>query len=35
MLFGLVNAGVALWSTYLFSKQLSGARALRAACVIV
>src|SRR5690242_1679641 len=35
MLFGLVNAGVALWSTYLFSHQLSGARALRAACVIV
>src|SRR5271170_3242851 len=29
MLFGLVNAGVALWTTYLFSAQLSGARARR------
>jgi len=35
MLFGLVNAGVALWSTYLFSNQLSGARSLRLACVLV
>jgi spermidine synthase len=35
MLFGLINAGVALWSTYLFSAQLSTKRALRAACVVV
>jgi spermidine synthase len=35
MLFGLVNAGVALWTTYLFSNQLSGARTLRIACVVV
>jgi len=35
MLFGLVNAGVALWSTFLFSNQLSGARSLRLACVLV
>src|SRR5579871_5053876 len=35
MLFGLINAGVALWSTYLFSAQLSGARTLRIACVVV
>jgi spermidine synthase len=35
MLFGLVNAGVALWSTYLFSNQLSGARSMRLACVLV
>src|SRR5690348_2371707 len=35
MLFGLVNAGVALWSTYLFSNRLPGTRALRAVCVLV
>src|ERR1700731_2843467 len=35
MLFGLVNAAVALWSTFLFAKQLSRARTLRAACVVV
>jgi spermidine synthase len=35
MLFGLINAGVALWTTYLFSKQLSGTFILRAACVVV
>jgi spermidine synthase len=35
MLFGLVNAGVALWTTYLFSNQLSGTRVLRGACVVV
>ncbi len=35
MLFGLVNAAVALWSTFLFAKQLSAARALRLACVVV
>jgi spermidine synthase len=35
MLFGLINAGVALWTTYLFSAQLSGARTLRIACVLV
>jgi len=35
MLFGLINAGVALWSTYLFANQLSSKRALRVACVVV
>ncbi|HKV26019.1 MAG TPA: polyamine aminopropyltransferase [Candidatus Acidoferrum sp.] len=35
MLFGIVNAGVALWSTYLFSKQLPDSRALRGVCVLV
>jgi spermidine synthase len=35
MLFGLINAGVALWSTFLFAKQLSGVRGLRAACLLV
>src|SRR5690348_2088954 len=35
MLFGLINAGVALWSTYLFARQLAGKRALRVACVLV
>jgi spermidine synthase len=35
MLFGLVNAGVALWSTFLFAAQLTRAAALRAACVVV
>ncbi len=35
MLFGLINAGVALWTTYLFSAQLSGTRTLRVACVVV
>ncbi len=31
MLFGLVNAGVALWSTFLFANQLSAKRGLRLA----
>src|SRR5271154_210723 len=35
MLFGLINAGVALWSTFLFSNQLSGTRTVRAACLLV
>src|ERR1700680_5303265 len=35
MLFGIINAGVALWTTYLFSTQLSGTRLLRIACVVV
>ena len=35
MLFGLVNAGVALWSTYLFSNQIPDTRALRAMCLLV
>ncbi|HET7840922.1 MAG TPA: polyamine aminopropyltransferase, partial [Terriglobia bacterium] len=30
MLFGIVNAAVALWSTFLFAEQLASARALRA-----
>lgn len=35
MLFGLVNAGVALWSTFLFANQLSRTRSLRIACLLV
>jgi spermidine synthase len=35
MLFGLINAGVALWTTYLFAGQLSRTRALRIACLVV
>lgn len=35
MLFGLINAAVALWTTYLFANQLSRTRALRAACLVV
>jgi len=35
LLFGLVNAGVALWSTFLFQKQLPRVEWQRAACVVV
>ena len=35
MLFGLINAAVALWSTYLFANQLAGKRVLRVTCVVV
>jgi spermidine synthase len=35
MLFGIVNAAVALWSTFLFTRQLPTARAARIASVIV
>src|ERR1700677_995985 len=35
LLFGLINAGVALWSTYLFGSQLMQKRSLRVACLIV
>src|SRR5216684_728748 len=35
MLFGLINAGVALWSTFLFANQLSAKRGLRLACLVV
>src|SRR3989441_4297279 len=35
MLFGLINAGVALWSTYLFASQLPARRGLRVACLLV
>lgn len=35
LLFGLVNAAVALWSTYLFRDQLGGRGWLRASCFIV
>jgi spermidine synthase len=35
MLFGIINAGVALWTTYLFASQLSATRALRIVCVVV
>src|SRR5204863_5615152 len=33
MLFGLVNAAVALWSTFIFSKQLATKTALRISCI--
>jgi spermidine synthase len=35
MLFGIVNAGVALWSTYLFAAQLGARRLLRGVSAIV
>src|SRR5271166_656389 len=35
MLFGLVNAGVALWTTYLFARQLMEKNTLRVACFAV
>ena len=35
LLFGLINAGVALWSTYLFREELGARRLLRASCVVV
>lgn len=35
ILFGIVNAGVALWTTFIFREQLGVARALRAGCLAV
>src|SRR2546430_1494570 len=35
LLFGLVNAGVALWSTILFRRQLAAPKRLVASCVLV
>src|SRR6476646_935154 len=35
MLFGLINVGVALWSTFLFARQLPSTRVLRALCLLV
>src|SRR5215469_7681917 len=35
MLFGLINAAVALWSTFLFAGQLAKVRALRIFCVVI
>jgi spermidine synthase len=35
MLFGLINVAVALWSTFLFAKQLPTARTLRLVCAVV
>src|SRR6202022_1965233 len=35
MLFGFINAGVALWSTFLFANQLPATRGLRVACLVV
>src|SRR5207244_11926558 len=35
MLFGLINAGVALWSTFLFVDQLYATRGLRLVCLVV
>src|SRR5712664_1968210 len=35
LLFGIFNAGVALWSTFLFRAQLGGGYGLRAGCFVV
>jgi spermidine synthase len=35
MLFGLINAAVALWSTFLFASHLTRTRGLRIACLVV
>jgi len=35
LLFGLINAGVALWSTYLFREELGARHFLRAMCLVV
>ncbi len=35
VLFGIINAGVALWSTFLFKAQLPSPRMLRVLCVVV
>ncbi len=35
MLFGLINVGVALWSTFLFAKQLPSTQVLRGLCLVV
>ena len=35
MLFGIINVLVALWSTFLFAKQLASVQALRIMCVVV
>src|SRR5438874_3132108 len=35
LLFGMVNAGVALWSTFLFRDQIGARGALRGACAVV
>lgn len=35
ILFGLINAGVALWSTYLFREEMGARTFLRAACIVV
>ena len=34
MLFGIINVAVALWSTFIFSKQLATVRSLRVLCLI-
>ncbi len=35
ILFGMLNAAVALWSTFIFRNQLSSPRALRIGCLVV
>ena len=35
LVFGMLNAGVALWSTFLFRHQLARPQALRASCIVV
>jgi len=35
LLFGIINAGVALWSTFLFANQLARKTALRIICIVI
>ncbi len=35
MLFGIINVAVALWSTFLFAKEIASQRSLRVICVVV
>jgi spermidine synthase len=35
LVFGMLNAGVALWSTYLFREQIGSGYGLRSGCVVV
>src|SRR5579864_2406253 len=35
LVFGILNAGVALWSTYIFREQLTGGYGLRSSCFVV
>src|SRR5436309_195266 len=35
ILFGIINAAVALWSTFLFATQLRAVQVMRAACIFV
>jgi spermidine synthase len=35
LVFGILNAGVALWSTFIFREQLPSSQGLRAGCIVV